>query len=44
MNDKWLKGYKIILDEKEKINNNSKFLNDLNDDNLVNFNKYLKKN
>ena len=43
MNDSWIKGYQIILDEKEKINDNSKFL-DLKDDNLKNFNEYLKKN
>ena len=44
MNDSWIKGYQIIIDEKEKINDNSKFLNDLKDDNLKNFNEYLKKN
>ena len=44
MNDSWIKGYQIILDEKEKTNYNSKFFNDLKDDNLKNFNEYLKKN
>ena len=44
MNDSWIKGYQIILDEKEKINDNSKFFNDLKDDNLKIFNEYLKKN
>ena len=42
MNDVWFKGYQIILDEKEKIYNASKFLIDLMVDNLINFNEYLK--
>ena len=42
MNDVWFKGYKIILDEKEKIYNASKFLIDLMVDNLITLNKYLK--
>jgi serine/threonine protein kinase len=40
MNDPWLKGYQIILNEKEKLYNANKFIVDLMVDNLINFNKY----
>ena len=42
MNDAWFKGYQIILDEKEKLDNVDKFLIDLMNDNLIQFNKYIK--
>ena len=40
MNDPWIKGYQIILNEKEKLYNANKFIVDLMVDNLINFNKY----
>jgi serine/threonine protein kinase len=40
MNDPWIKGYQIILNEKEKLYNANKFIVDLMCDNLINFNKY----
>ena len=43
VNDPWVKGYKIILDEKEKLYNAGKFVVDLMVDNSINFNQYLKK-
>ena len=43
VNDPWVKGYKIILDEKEKLYNAGKFVVDLMVDNIINFNQYLKK-
>ena len=42
INDPWYKAYKIILDEKEKLYNASKFVIDLMVDNLVPFNVYIK--
>ena len=42
INDPWFKGYKIVLDEKEKLYNASKFVIDLMVDNLVPFNDYIK--
>ena len=42
VNDPWVKGYKIILDEKEKLYNAGKFVVDLMVDNIINFNQYLK--
>ena len=41
MNDPWLKGYQIILNEKEKLYCANKFIVDLMVDNLINFNKYF---
>ena len=43
MNDPWVKGYQIILNEKEKLYNAGKFVIDLMVDNIINFNEYLKK-
>ena len=43
VNDPWVKGYKIILDEKEKLYNAGKFVVDLMVDNIINYNQYLKK-
>ena len=40
MKDPWIKGYQIILNEKEKLYNANKFIIDLMVDNLINFNKY----
>ena len=42
INDPWYKAYKIVLDEKEKLYNASKFVIDLMVDNLVPFNDYIK--
>ena len=42
INDPWYKAYKIVLDEKEKLYNASKFVIDLMVDNLVPFNVYIK--
>ena len=42
INDPWYKAYKIILNEKEKLYNASKFVIDLMVDNLVPFNAYIK--
>ena len=42
VNDPWVKGYKIILDEKEKLYNAGKFVVDLMVDNILNFNEYIK--
>ena len=42
MNDAWFRGYQIILDAKEKLDNADKFLIDLMNDNLIQFNKYIK--
>ena len=43
MDDPWVKGYQIILNEKEKLYNAGKFVIDLMVDNIINFNEYLKK-
>jgi serine/threonine protein kinase len=43
MNDPWVKGYQIILNEKEKTYNAGKFIIDLMVDNLMNFNNYIRK-
>jgi serine/threonine protein kinase len=40
--DPWIKGYQIILNEKEKLFNANKFIIDLMVDNLINFNDYYK--
>ena len=42
INDPWYKAYKIVLNEKEKLYNASKFVIDLMVDNLVPFNAYIK--
>ena len=42
MKDPWFKGYKIILDEKEKLYNAGKFVIDLMTDNFIPFNDYIK--
>ena len=42
MDDPWYKGYKIILNEKEKLYNAGKFLIDLMVDNLLPLNEYIK--
>jgi serine/threonine protein kinase len=42
MNDPFVKGYQIILNEKEKLYNAGKFVIDLMVDNIINFNEYLK--
>ena len=42
MNDPFVKGYQIILNEKEKLYNAGKFVIDLMVDNILNFNQYLK--
>ena len=42
-NDPWIKGYEIILEEKEKLYNAGKFVVDLIVDNLLPFNQYLEK-
>ena len=42
MNHAWFKGYQIILDEKEKLDNVDKFLRDLLTDKLIQFNEYIK--
>ncbi len=42
INDPWYKAYKIILDEKEKLYNASKFVIDLMVDSLLPFNTYIK--
>jgi hypothetical protein len=42
MKDPWIKGYQIILSEKEKLFNANKFIIDLMVDNLINFNDYYK--
>ena len=41
-NDPWVRGYQIILDEKEKLYNAGKFVIDLMVDNIINFNEYIK--
>ena len=43
MKDPFVKGYQIILDEKEKLYNAGKFVVDLMVDNIINFNEYIKK-
>lgn len=40
MKDPWIKGYQIILNEKEKLYCANKFITDLMVDNLINFNIY----
>ena len=42
MNDPFVKGHQIILNEKEKLYNAGKFVIDLMVDNILNFNQYLK--
>lgn len=42
MNDPWIKGYQIILDEKEKLFYANEFIVNLMLSNLINFNKYNK--
>ena len=42
MNDPFVKGYQIILNEKEKLYNAGKFVIDLMVDNILNFNQYIK--
>ena len=42
MKDPWFKGYKIILDEKEKLLNDGKFLIELMTDKFIKFNDYIK--
>ena len=43
MKDPYFEGYQIILNEKEKIYNASKFVVDLMVDNILNFNQYIQK-
>ena len=40
-NDPWLKGYQILLDEKEKLENEEVFMNGLRYDYFLNLNEYL---
>ena len=42
INDRWTKGYQIILNEKEKLYNAGRFVIDLMVDNIINFNDYIK--
>ena len=42
VNHPFVKGYQIILDEKEKLYNAGKFVVDLMVDNILNFNEYIK--
>ena len=42
MKDPWVKGYQIILNEKEKLYNAGKFVIDLMVDNFITFNNYIK--
>ena len=42
MKDPWIKGYNIILNEKEKLYNAGKFIIDLMVDNLMSLNNYIK--
>ena len=42
MKDPFYQGYKIILDEKEKLYNAGKLIIDLMVDNMANFNQYIK--
>ena len=42
MKDPWIKGYQIILNEKEKLYNAGKFVIDLMVDNFISFNNYIK--
>ena len=44
MNDPWMKGYKIICNEKESLYNASKFMIELLVDNIKKFNDYIKNN
>ena len=43
MKDPYFEGYQIILNEKEKMYNASKFVVDLMVDNILNFNQYIQK-
>ena len=43
MNDPWIRAYKILLDEKEKILNGSKFLINMMTDSIFEFNEFLQK-
>jgi hypothetical protein len=43
MIDPWYKGYKIILDEKEKLYNAGKLVIDFMFDNIIPLNNYIKK-
>ena len=40
----WIKGAKILLDEKENLFNSEKFLEELINNSLINFNHYINKN
>lgn len=42
MNDPWIKGYQVILNEKENLVNAEKFLSELMVDNIKNFNDFIK--
>ena len=42
MNDPWIKGYQLILNQKENFYNAGKFLIDLMIDGFKNFNDYIK--
>ena len=44
MNDPWIKGHQIILDEKENLYNAGKFMTELLIDNIRRFNDYIKSN
>ena len=41
VNDPFVKGYQIILNEKEKLYNAGKFVIDLMVDNIIHFNQYI---
>ena len=42
MNDPWIKGYQIILNEKEFLYNAGKFMIEVMVDNIKSFNDYIK--
>ena len=44
MNDPWVKGHQIILDEKENLYNAGKFMTEMLVDNIKRFNDYIKSN
>ena len=43
LNDPWIRAYKILLDEKERILNGSKFLINMMTDNIFEFNEFVQK-
>ena len=43
LNNYWDKGVEILLEEKEKLNNDDKFLDNLISENIKNFHNYINK-